>query len=297
MNAREKGFLLLSSQLGDPNRKPLTTVQMRVLADRAWNLDVSDLDRQLEEKDLTALGYGTDMAKRILHLLGDTLPLEYYIRRGARAGCFPITRVSEGYSLRLRRALGLDSPGVVWAKGDKTLLNKPAVALVGSRNLLWENRCFAEEVGYQAARQGYVLISGNARGADRTAQEACLRAGGSVISVVADALAKQEPHDHVLYLSEDSYDLEFTAQRALSRNRVIHAMANRVLVAQCSLKMGGTWDGCVKNLRYGWSKVFYFDDGSEAAKLLEQMGAAAIDRQQLRDLNLLDGNEKTFFDQ
>jgi len=91
--------------------------------------------------------------------------------------------------------------------------------------------------------------------------------------------------------------LEFSAQRALSRNRVIHAMADRVLVAQCSLKTGGTWDGSVKNLRFGWSKVFCYDDGGEAMHLLQQMGASAVDINQLQALSALEINEKTLFDQ
>ena len=34
MNAREEGFLLLSSTLGNPERKILTTAQLRTLATR-----------------------------------------------------------------------------------------------------------------------------------------------------------------------------------------------------------------------------------------------------------------------
>ena len=278
-------------------RKPLTTAQLRVLADRAWQLDVKEADRSLEMRDLVSVGYSPEMAGRILRLLDDEELLELYVRRGAKYGCKPITRVSGGYPMRMRRALGLDSPGILWAKGDLSLLEKPAIALVGSRELMQNNRDFAAEAGRQAALQGFVLISGNARGADRTAQESCLRAGGQVISVVADELAKQPAGEGILYLSEDSYDLEFTAQRAISRNRVIHTMADRVFVAQCGLKTGGTWDGTVKNLRFGWSKVFCFDDGSESMKLLEEMGAELTERNKLRELAILDTTEKTLFDQ
>ena len=297
MNPREKGFLLLSSQLGDPDRRPLTTAQLRVLADRAWQLDLDDADRCLNQQDLMKLGYRADMAQRILRLLEDEEILDHYVRRGAKYGCAPITRVSEGYPMRMRRALGLDSPGILWAKGDLSLLGKPCVSLVGSRDLLDENREFAAEVGRQAARQGFVLVSGNARGADRTAQEACLRAGGEVISVVADELAKQTPEERILYLSEDSFDLEFTAQRAISRNRVIHAISDRVFVAQCSYQTGGTWDGTVKNLRFGWSRVSCFGDGSKTVTQLEQMGAEIVGMRQLTDLSAAAEKEITLFDQ
>ena len=51
--------------------------------------------------------------------------------------------------------------------------------------------------------------------------------------------------------------------------------------------MGGTWDGSVKNLRFGWSPLYIFDDGSESAGLLEQMGAGKIGFDNLKDLRNL----------
>ena len=285
MRAAERGFLLLSSCLGDPERKPLTTAQLRVLADRSWRMQTPVGDRELNTGDLTALGYGREMAERILFLLSQEDVLDHYLRKGSRAGCLPLTRVSDAYPLQLRKRLGLESPGVLWAKGDISILNGPKIALVGSRELQPDNSDFAEMAGREAAIQGYILVSGNARGADRTAQNACLAAGGRVISIVADELAKQPDREGVLYLSEEDFDAAFSAQRALSRNRVIHALGEKTLVAQCSYQTGGTWDGTVKNLRFGWSPVFCFRDESPAMKQLIQMGAGAVDARQLCDLN------------
>lgn len=283
MNARERGFLLLSSHLGEPRRKPLTTAQLRTLADRVQNTQMSGPERDLEPTDLIALGYGPEMAKRIWQLLREEDVLDYYLRKGEVLGCMPITRVSENYPLHLRRRLGLDSPACLWARGDVSLLRQPMVALVGSRELREENWRFAAEVGRQASLQGYVLVSGNARGADRTAQESCLAAGGKVISVVADELWKQPLRENVLYLSEDDFEEAFSAQRALSRNRVIHALGIVTFVAQASVHTGGTWDGTVRNLQHQWSDVYGFDDGSEAMTELSQMGLELIGMEKLTD--------------
>ena len=255
MRAAERGFLLLSSHLGDGERKPLTAPQLRTLARRVQAIEMPDVDRELDVADLIAMGYGREMAERIVWLLSQERLLDDYMKSAKEFGCVPITRVSEGYPLLLRRRLGLDSPGCLWVKGNAALLAQPAVSLVGSRDLLPENRAYAREVGRQAALQGYVLVSGNARGADRTAQESCLAAGGQVISVVADELYKQPARENVLYVSEDGFCEAFSSLRALSRNRVIHALGLKTFVAQSSLKMGGTWDGTVKNLRSGWSDV------------------------------------------
>jgi predicted Rossmann fold nucleotide-binding protein DprA/Smf involved in DNA uptake len=186
------------------------------------------------------------MAARILGLLREEDLLRLYVSRGLRLDCVPVTRVTEHYPLILRQRLGLDSPGTLWARGDFSLLHTPAIALVGSRELHPENYVFAEAVGIHAAKQGITLVSGNARGADRAAQEACLKAGGSVISIVADELWKHPIREKMLYLSEEDYDTPFTAQRALSRNRCIHTLGRLVFVAQSDLKKGGTWDGTAK---------------------------------------------------
>ena len=284
MNPREKGFLLLTSHLGDPSRKVLTVAQLRNLAERARDLDITDPNRNMQPADLVRLGYAPDMAQRILRLLDDKELLEYYLHRGARQDCHVLTRVSDGYPMQVRNKLGLDSPGCLWAKGDLALLGRPTISVVGSRDLRKANRDFAYEVGVQAAKQGYVLVSGNARGADTVAQEACLAAGGCVISVVADSLEKLPRRERVLYLSEDSFDEAFSPQRALSRNRVIHAFGSKTFVPQCTDGSGGTWDGTVKNLKAGWSSVYCFRDGSSASQRLNDLGATLIDAQQLTEI-------------
>lgn len=297
MTPREQGFLLLTSQLGNPERRVLTTSQLRNLAKRAADTPRTMEDRNLTEADLRTMGYGDEMARRIIALLEESELLEMYLRKARKAGCAPITRVTETYPLAVRRRLGLDSPGCLWARGDLSLLNRPKIALVGSRELRADNREFAAEVGLQAAKQGFTLVSGNAKGADRTAQEACLAAGGTVISVVADELSSKYHTNRILYLSEDGFDLPFTAHRALSRNRIIHSLGDVVLVAQCGLETGGTWDGTVKNLRFGWSRVYGYDDGSEAMNRLNHMGMDLLHIDTLEDISVLLNLPFNLFDQ
>ena len=295
MNAREEGFLLLSSTLGDPSRRPLTTAQLRTLAARVSVMPQPTQDRDLTAADLMALGYDLDTAARIVKLLDDTQLLHYYLSKAKQADCVPVTRISPEYPVHMRNRLGLDSPGVLWAKGDLSILQMPMIALVGSRDIAPQNRAFAAKVGEEAAKQGFVLVSGNARGADRIAQRACMAAGGRVISVVADELMKQACTEGVLYLSEEGFDCPFTSVRALSRNRVIHALGEKTLVAQSDLGRGGTWSGTVRNLKENWSPVFCFRDGSGAALRLEQLGAVLIVPEELTDLNRLQTKTISFF--
>lgn len=296
MNAAERGFLLLGSSLGNPNRKTLSPFRIRQLSSRFSALPSGVREQPLEAKHLLAIGFDRETAQRIVELLAEEQLLDRYLEKASRLGCVPVTRANPGYPLLLRKRLGLDSPGCLWLKGDPSLLECPAVSLVGSRELEAENARFAREAGRQAAIQGYILVSGNARGADSVAQQACLDAGGKVISVVADELKSHRETDRILYVSEEDYDASFSPQRALSRNRVIHALGMVTLAAQCTFGKGGTWDGSTKNLRRGWSPLFLFRDGSEASLELERLGAETIGMEELADYASLAHRQQTLFD-
>ena len=296
ISGKEAGFLLLTSKLGNPERKVLSTAQLRTLGQRAKLMPTPEAERELEAGDLVSLGYSREAAERIVALLAEEDLLKHYLRRGERMGCVPLSRVCEAYPESLKQKLTLEAPGCIWAKGDLSILDTPMIALVGSRDIGPENKAFAAEVGRQAALQGYTLVSGNARGADRTAQSACLKAGGRVVSIVADSLAQKTVQSRVLYLSEEDFDEEFSSQRALRRNRIIHALAEKTFVAQCNYGFGGTWDGTKKNLQHGWSPVFCFADGSEASLQLYHMGANVITMEQLQDFKALEIPEKNLFD-
>ena len=294
MIPRERGFLLLTSHLGDPERRVLSYPQLRDLAAKAAAFPHADGEGELSEAHLRQMGCCQELSRRILQLLGQEAELDWYLSRGKRQGCVPISRISDGYPELLRFRLRGEAPGCLWCRGDLQLLDTPTVSLVGCRELGEENRLFAEEVGRQAALRGLTLVSGNARGADRAAQESCLRSGGRVISIVADQLTKWRPRENVLYLSEEDFDAPFTTQRAISRNRCIHAMGAMVFVAQANLERGGSWHGSVQNLRHGWSSVAVFRDGSEAAERLIQMGAIPVSMEDLRDFALLAQKEQNF---
>lgn len=289
MTPGEQGFLLLTSHLGDPERRPLTVAQFRTLTLRMRQMEKPSEDRPLQVSDLTQIGYHSLEAQRIVRLMEGKMLLSRYLQAGKTLHCLPITRVSAGYPAEVRKKLGLDAPASLWAKGNLDLLNTPKISLVGSRELSESNRIFAQQVGWQAARQGYTLVSGNARGADRAAQDACLQEGGNVISVVADELQKQAANPHVLYLSEETYDGAFSSQRALSRNRVIHCLGSAVFVAQSDLGQGGTWDGTTKNLKNHWSPVYCFPDGSPGIRALIRMGAGSVEK--LSDFESLQATE------
>ena len=229
------GFLLLSSHLGNPQRRPLTVAQMRTLSQRILAHGPFEAGRTLGEKDLLALGYSREFAGQILSLLEEQELLERYLQKGRARRCIPITRQDARYPAAVRRKLGQDSPG-------------------------------------------------------------CLRAGGAVISVVADALHSHLETPNVLYLSEEDYDAPFSPLRALRRNRVIHALGGAVLVAQSRAGQGGTWSGTRLNLQHRWTPVYCYDDGSEGAEALFRLGAEKIGKADLTNLSQLLSPQENLFE-
>lgn len=276
MRPQEQGYLLLCCALGQKQADPLSLRELRLLRRRVKAMQKPEQDRPLAIQDLACLGYSEQEAQRILLLLQREEVLQHYLQKLTARGIVPITCVSELYPHRLLDKLGEDAPAVLFALGDVSALQKKAIGLVGSRNLRSENATFAAEVGIAAANAGYALVSGNAPGADKTAQTAALVSGGSVICFIADRLTDRQSEEGIVYLSEEREDAPFSTFRALRRNHFIHALAERVYVAQCSAGSGGTWAGTSYNLNRGYSPVFVFADGSEGQKRLCDLGAVAL---------------------
>ncbi len=272
MQKREETLLLLRCALGE-SIQPLSETEYGQLALRMELLRQETPDAELDAACLRRLGCSATMQERIPALLRRREQLARYLAEHPELSIR--TRISAGFPQRLRR-LGERCPAALFLKGDVTLLQTPCISLVGSRCIAPANRAFAAAIGVQAAREGYTLVSGGASGADRAAQDACLRAGGRVICVVPDALIDHPAHARVLFCSLEGYDLAFTAARALQRNGVIHALGEKTFVAQSDFARGGTWSGTTENLRCGLSEVYVYDDGSAAAAHYAHSGAVLL---------------------
>jgi len=281
LTAAEQGLLLLCCKLED-DMLPLTMSQYRRLRQMVHTHHPNgDGDRTLTADDLMDIGCGEEESRRILLLLSRRETLQKQMRRWEQQGIEVCTRLSPDYPARFRFRLGDDAPPVLFLLGDRSLLRREMAGVVGSRNLLPEGRRFAEETGRLCAEHGIVLVSGNARGADKAAQDACLRAGGDVIAVVADRLTGRRAEQHMLYLSEEIPERGFSTVRALRRNRLIHAAGFGTFAAQVRNGSGGTWDGTVRNLQAGWSPVCVCADGSSGAEELTARGATPVKTEDL----------------
>ena len=278
MRQTERGLLLLCCPLGDAMAGALSLAQARELSRRARAAGIGEEDpfRDVTVKDVRRLGYSEYEAGHIVSLLGRERQLDGYLLAAEKADVAVITRLDARFPQRLREQLGARCPAALFCRGDLRLLQRPCISVVGSRHLASPGAQFAAQAGRLAAREGFTLCSGDAMGADRTAQEACLRGGGSVLIFPATELVYCPVRENVLYAAEGGFEFGFSAQRALSRNRFIHAMGEKTLVAQTSFGKGGTWNGSLDNLQHEYSPLFVFDDGSEGARALCARGATPV---------------------
>jgi DNA processing protein len=76
------------------------------------------------------------------------------------------------------------------------LLDRTAVAVIGSRRASPEGRAIAAEVACELVRCGYVVVSGLAAGVDAAAHEAAIGAGGRTIAVIGTSLDEVYPREH-----------------------------------------------------------------------------------------------------
>ncbi len=256
----------------------LSLAQARELSRRARAAGIGEEDpfRDVTVKDVRRLGYSEYEAGHIVSLLGRERQLDGYLLAAEKADVAVITRLDARFPQRLREQLGARCPAALFCRGDLRLLQRPCISVVGSRHLAQPGAQFAAQAGRLAAREGFTLCSGDAMGADRTAQEACLSNGGSVLIFPATELVYCPVRENVLYAAEGGFELGFSAQRALGRNRFIHAMGEKTLVAQTGFGKGGTWSGSLDNLQHEYSPLFVFDDGSEGARALCARGATPV---------------------
>lgn len=256
----------------------LSLAQARELSRRARAAGIGEEDpfRDVTVKDVRRLGYSEYEAGHIVSLLGRERQLDGYLLAAEKADVAVITRLDARFPQRLREQLGARCPAALFCRGDLRLLQRPCISVVGSRHLASPGAQFAAQAGRLAAREGFTLCSGDAMGADRTAQEACLFNGGSVLIFPATELVYCPIRKNTLYAAEGGFELGFSAQRALGRNRFIHAMGEKTLVAQTGFGKGGTWSGSLDNLQHEYSPLFVFDDKSEGARALCARGATPV---------------------
>ena len=141
-----------------------------------------------------------------------------------------------------------DPPPLLYVKGDSELLNRAALAVVGSRNATPQGSANAEAFGRELSDGGFTVISGLALGIDAAAHRGGLDGASSSLAVVGTGLdivypARNRDLAHQL-AAQGALVSEFPlGTPALSgnfprRNRLISGLARGCLIVEAALRSG-----------------------------------------------------------
>lgn len=198
----------------------------------------------------------------------------------------PITH--ENYPRLLKDNLKFNAPTVIYTKGNKSLLQAPSIAIVGSRNADAKSLSFTDNIAKKATNENKVVVSGFAKGVDRQALDSSVGINGKSIIVLPQGIMtfgsgfkqyfKHIAQGRVLVMSTFAPKAPWSVEFAMARNPIIYGMASEIFVAQSDDK-GGTWSGVIDGLRKKRPIYVRYPEKKEknANLLLIQKGASAVD--------------------
>jgi len=310
-----KAILLLCSPWGkkDNTFEPLTPAEYNKLAD--W----------LKEKGLRpAELFNSSAFFEDESFPSESVRIEYLLNRGGtmaveleswlNSGGWVTSRADEKYPQRLKQALGRNAPALFFGIGQRDFLSEGGVAFVGSRDISEEEQETTRRIALRCAERQITVISGGARGIDQTSMESALEAGGKVIGVLANDLARTSvtracrdyiEEEKLVLLSPFHPNARFHAWNAMARNKVIYALSDATVVITSSDGRGGTWEGAIENLRKWHIPLFVREDSSRPGNLhLIEKGAIPLPKDAYDNPDLLVNMsldrsstiEKTLFD-
>ena len=155
-----------------------------------------------------------------------------------------ITYLDPDYSEELHHTP--DPPPVLSYIGNKDLLKKQTIAIVGARNASFNGKRLAEKLAKELGQCGFCVSSGLARGIDTHAHNGSLKTG--TIAVLASGINHiYPPENKTLYdaianqgliICEAPFDAKPQSAFFPRRNRIISGIAQGVLVVEAAFKSG-----------------------------------------------------------
>ncbi|MFK3799766.1 MULTISPECIES: DNA-processing protein DprA [unclassified Pseudomonas] len=142
-----------------------------------------------------------------------------------------------------------DPPPLLFVAGDRTLLERPQLGMVGSRRASKPGLDTAAAFARSLAGAGFVITSGLALGIDGAAHQGALDAKGATIGVLGTGIEKLYPQRHRqlattmvaqggAVVSELPLDTVPQASNFPKRNRIISGLSLGVLVVEASVRSG-----------------------------------------------------------
>lgn len=270
---------------GDP--EPLTPAEWGRFA--AWLKNQEKSPELLLTSDDPAAflqGWSDDSVtpERIRHLLGRSGAMGLALEKWQRAGLWVMTRADPDYPVRLKKRLKLEAPPVLFGCGDRGLLHRSGIAVIGSRDANEEEILYASRLGAEIAAQGFSVVSGGVGGVDETAILSALESQGTAAGVLSDSLLRAATSAkyrrglmgrNLALLSPFNPEAGFNAGNTMACNKYIYCLADAAVVVAAGKEIGGTWNGAIENLKHEWVPLWVQEhpDQDPANAALVRQGA------------------------
>lgn len=142
-----------------------------------------------------------------------------------------------------------DAPISLYIRGDKSILNNNALAIIGCRECTDYGRNITKSLAYYIAKNKITIVSGLAKGIDGIAHKGALLAGEKTIAVLGNGLDTIYPAENMALAKEilqkggaiiSEYPLGERPQRQNfpERNRIVSGMSKGVIVVEAKKKSG-----------------------------------------------------------
>lgn len=139
-------------------------------------------------------------------------------------------------------------PWVLYAQGDWSLVHRPCVAVVGTRNPTPYGCEIATWIGHDLAKAGVTVVSGLARGIDTMAHRGALQAEGATIAVLGNGVHVCYPPEHHaiqrkiakqgIVMSPFPWHARPAKHAFLLRNRIIAGLSVGTVVVEATVDSG-----------------------------------------------------------
>ena len=169
---------------------------------------------------------------------------EAIMERAEELGASFVVAGEMGYPPLLHHIPG--APALVCVKGNLALAELQAVAIVGARNASAGGRKFARQLSAELSEEGFLVVSGLARGIDTAAHEAAPQ--GRTAAVIAGGIDNIYPPENAelqkligesgLLITEMIPGTVPRAEHFPRRNRIISGMSRAIIVVEAALRSG-----------------------------------------------------------
>lgn len=142
-----------------------------------------------------------------------------------------------------------DPPICLYIKGDKSILNKRNIAMVGCRNNSEYGKKAAYYFSYNLSKYGFNIVSGLAKGIDSYSHIGSLAAKGSTIAIIGSGFDNIYPKENIelankiieqkgCLITEYPIGTKPEKNNFPARNRIISGISEAVIIVEAQEKSG-----------------------------------------------------------